>query len=456
MSILLTGATVVRSLDPPRLERGDLLVRERHVVGPIPGAANEAPLHAARLDCSGCLVIPGNVCAHTHVYSALARGMPYRLPAPSSFLEILQRIWWRLDRALEPETIRASALVAAHEALASGTTTLVDHHASPNAIDGSLDIIAEAFEEVGIRGVLCYETSDRDGAKRARDGVEENRRFLQRVAEGRWPLARGMVGAHASFTLSEETLAASVSVAREAGVGIHLHVAEDALDEADAVARYGRRVAHRLHAAGALDERALLAHAVHVDPAEAELIRATRATVAHNPRSNMNNAVGRAPLAWMRGRLALGSDGISGDMFEESRAAYLRRREDGLDAGLNLPLELLARGATVAGRAFGEPLFGHLDPGAPADLVVLDYAPPTPLQAENLAGHWTFGLGALQVRHVIVGGELVLRDGRTTRVDPQEIAVEARRAASRLWSRMDGIAPHSFAPSVLLATVGGS
>ncbi len=456
MTILLTGGTLVRSLDPPRVEPGDLLVRERHLVEPMPAGSDGAAVPAERIDCSGCLVIPGNVCAHTHAYSALARGMPYRLAPPSSFLEILQRVWWRLDRALEPETIRASALVAAQEALLSGTTTLVDHHASPNAIDGSLDIIAEAFEEVGIRGLLCYETSDRDGASRARDGVEENRRFLRRTDERRWPLARGMVGAHASFTLSDETLAACASLAREAGTGIHLHVAEDALDEADAVARSGRRVAHRLHAAGALDERALLAHAVHVDPSEAELIRATRATVVHNPRSNMNNAVGRAPLGWLQGRLALGSDGISGDMFDEGRAAYLRRREDGLDASPSLPLEVLARGASVAGRAFGEPLLGHLDPGAPADLVVLDYAPPTPLLAENLAGHWAFGLGALQVRDVMVGGRLVVRNGQPTRVDPQEIAAEARRAATRLWGRMEAIAPHPFAPSLLLATLGGS
>ncbi len=454
MTILLTGGTIVRSLDPPRIGRGDLVVREQHLVDLAP-AATDGAAEQTELDCRGCLIVPGNVCAHTHAYSALARGMPYRLAPPSSFLEILQRVWWRLDRALEPETIRASALVAAYEALVSGTTTLVDHHASPNAIDGSLDIVAEAFEEVGIRGILCYETSDRDGASGARDGVEENRRFLRRTAEGRWPLARGMVGAHASFTLSDETLAACAALARESGAGLHLHVAEDALDEADAVARSGRRVAHRLHAAGALDERALLAHAVHVDPSEAELIRASRATVAHNPRSNMNNAVGRTPLGWLSGRVALGSDGISGDMFEEGRAAYLRRREDGLDASPALPLELLGRGASVAARAFGEPLLGHLDPGAPADLIVLEYAPPTPLLAENLAGHWAFGLGARQVRHVIVGGELVLRDGRPTRIDPQEIAVEARRAATRLWGRMEAIGPHPFTPSLLLATVGG-
>lgn len=453
MSLLLTGGRVLRSLDPPRLTTEDLLVADGRLDDARAGSSVEAA--AERLDCSGCLVIPGNVCAHTHAYSALARGMPYRLPAATSFLEILQRVWWRLDRALDPEAIRASALVAALDAIRSGTTTLVDHHASPHAIDGSLDIVAEAFEEVGLRGVLCYETSDRDGANRAREGVEENRRFLQRAAEGRWPLARGMVGAHASFTLSDETLADCVAVAREGKTGIHLHVAEDAVDEADAVARCGKRVVQRLHAAGALDERSLLAHAVHVDPAEAELIRAARATVAHNPRSNMNNGVGRTPLAWLAGRLALGTDGISGDMFEESRAAHLRRREDELDADPAHPLALLARGATLAGRAFGEPLLGQLEPGAPADLVVLDYAAPTPLDGDELPAHWIFGLAGANVRDVIIGGQLVLRDRRPTRVDAEAVAAEARRAAQRLWERLDKIGPHGFAPSRLLTTVGG-
>lgn len=453
MSLLLTGGQVVWSLDPPRLAGADLLIADGRISEPTAGGPGAAPVE--RIDCDGCLVIPGNVCAHTHAYSALARGMPFRLAAPTSFLEILQRVWWRLDRALEPDTIRASALVAALEAVRSGTTTLVDHHASPHAIDGSLDIVAEAFEEVGLRGVLCYETSDRDGATRARDGVEENRRFLQRVAEGRWPLARGMVGAHASFTLSEETLAECVAVARETKTGIHVHVAEDAVDEADAVARFGRRTVQRLHAEGALDERSLLAHAVHVDPAEAELIRATRATVAHNPRSNMNNGVGRAPLAWLAGRLALGTDGISGDMFEESHVAHLRRREDDLEAAPAFPLELLARGAGVAGRAFGEPLLGRLEPGAPADLVVLDYRAPTPVDQDQLASHWLFGLGAAHVRDVVVGGEIVLRERRPTRVDADEIAMEARQAARKLWDRLEGIGPHTFAPSRLLSTVGG-
>ena len=212
MSLLLTGGTVVRSIAPPVVDPGDLLVEDGRIA--LVGAVGEP---TERIDCTGCLIVPGNVCAHTHLYSALARGMPYRLEPPRSFMEILQRVWWRLDRALDETTIRASALAGGMEALLAGTTTLIDHHASPAAVDGSLDIIADALAGLGIRSVLCYETSDRDGPDVARAGLAENDRFLAAVAAGRYPLARGMVGAHASFTLSDGTMEGLATLAASGG-----------------------------------------------------------------------------------------------------------------------------------------------------------------------------------------------------------------------------------------------
>lgn len=452
MNLLLTGATVVRALDPPIVERADLHVRDGRIAAAGPALAVDAPT----LDCNGCLLIPGNVNAHAHAYSALARGMPYSLAPPATFLEILQRVWWRLDRALDGPMIRASALVAGREALLAGTTTLVDHHASPNSIDGSLHLIAEAFGELGLRSVLAYEVTDRDGPERSAAGLEENARFLRRCAEGSYPLARGMVGAHASFTLGDETLAACAALAGRTGSGMHIHVAEDAVDEADAVARTGGRVVQRLAAAGALDELALLAHGVHLDPGEAELVRFARAAVAHNPRSNMNNGVGRTPLGWLGDRVALGTDGIGGDLFEESRTAFLRRREEELGTGPDWALARLAVGATLPGRAFADPLLGRLEPGAPADLVVLDYSAPTPLDAATLAGHWIFGLASSSVRDVIVDGELVVRDRRLTRVDDSELIAVANEQTARLWARLEEIGTHPFTPSRLLATTIGA
>jgi putative selenium metabolism protein SsnA len=442
MTAILRGATVITSLDPVEVVAGDVRVEGGRIaeIGPAPAGSG-----AAR-DCSGCLVVPGNVCAHTHLYSALARGMPYALPPPASFVQILQRIWWRLDRALDEGGVRASALTGGMEALLSGTTTLVDHHASPNAIDGSLDVIAESLESLGVRSVLCYETTDRDGAARAGAGLEENRRFLDAVRRGRRPLARGLVGAHASFTLSDETLAACVDATREFGVGLHVHLAEDAADEQDALARYAVRVADRLARAGALDERTLLAHGVHLDDGEIAQVRAANATVAHNARSNMNNSIGRARVSLLGSRVVLGTDGIGADMFEESRAAYFRLREDGDGAGADWPLARLAEGARLAGRAFGEPLLGRLEPGAPADLVVLDYTAPAPVDESSFAGHWVFGLSARAVRDVMVAGEWVVSDRRLTRADQARLAAEARVEAGRLWRRLDGIGAHGFEP----------
>jgi len=440
MSLLLHGGRVVTSLHPSTMAEADILISDGRVAAA--GDGIDAP-GASRIDCGGCLVLPGNVCAHTHVYSALARGMPFALEPPTNFVEILQRMWWRLDRALDEESVRASALVGGMEALLAGTTTLVDHHASPNAIDGSLDVIADAFGSLGLRSVLCYEVTDRDGPERSVVGVQENRRFLARTPA---PLARGMVGAHASFTLSEETLAACVDVGREAGAGIHVHAAEDTADERDAEARFGRRVVRRLADAGALDERTLLAHCVHLDQGERELVRGSGAAVAHNARSNMNNGVGRTPLADLGPRVALGTDGIGADMFEESRAGFFRFREDTLAAPFDWPLAHLAQGARLAGELFGEPSLGDIMPGAPADLVVLDYTAPAPLTGDNLPGHWVFGMSSRAVRDVVVAGEAVVRDRRLTTLDQDELATKAAVDARRLWERMEEIGPHPYEP----------
>ncbi|HLX32142.1 MAG TPA: amidohydrolase family protein [Gaiellaceae bacterium] len=410
---------IVRSLEPLRVDEGELWVADGRIAEPGNGE---------RVDPGSGLVLPGNVCAHTHLYSALARGMPYTLEPPRDFLQILQRVWWRLDRALDEDSIRASALVGGMEALLSGTTTLIDHHASPNAIDGSLDVVADALESLGLRSALCYETSDRDGSERAQAGVDENRRFL---ATSR-PLTRGLIGAHASFTLSDETLLACA----EAGP-LHIHAAEGVVD---------RGAVGRLVRLGVLDEHTLLAHGIHVDDDELADFRASGATLVHNARSNMNNAVGRARVLELGSRVALGTDGIGSDMFEESRAAWFRLHEDDLLAPWSFPLATLAESARLAGRIFGEPLLGTLEPGAPADLVVLDYVPPAPLDEGNLGGHWIFGLASRHVRDVMVAGTWVVRGRRLALADQDALAADARREAARLWARLAETPEHTFGP----------
>jgi putative selenium metabolism protein SsnA len=446
MDLVLSGGTVVTALDPPSVTFGSIAIRD----GRVAAVEGVVPPAASSIDCTGCLVIPGNVCTHHHLYSSLARGMPYRLEPPETFVQILQRVWWRLDRALDPSSILWSAWLGGADALLAGTTTIVDHHASPSAIEDSLEWVDRGLRGLGVRRILCYEVTDRDGLDTAAAGLEETHRRLKEQisdAQGLGRIRRTMVGAHASFTMSPETLAACVSLANDFDVGIHVHVAEDAADQRDAEARFGRRVVERLADAGALTERSLLAHCVHVDDREIDLIRDSRAWVAHNPRSNMSNRVGRAPVARLGERVALGTDGIGGDLFAESQAAYWRGHEDDPSISPSLVLDRLAAGATFAGLGFGEPLLGRIEPGAPADLVVLDYDPPTPLSAENLAGHWVFGLSASHVRDVVVDGSVVVRERRLLQGGEGDPGAFSQAAAQDLWERMDAIPAHPFEPA---------
>ena len=335
---------------------------------------------------------PGLVCAHHHLYSALARGMPAPPRSPRNFVEILELVWWRLDRALDLEMIRWSARLGALEALESGTTAIIDHHSSPNAIEGSLDAIAEACAEVGVRVVCCYEVTDRNGADGAKAGLAENERFLR--AGG-----RGFVGAHACFTLSDETLDAVCGLAADLGVGVHLHVAEDTVD-----APAGARLAPLAR------DNWLLAHGVHLD-------RELPGTVVHNPRSNLNNAVGYGRPARF-GRVALGTDGIGADMLDEFRLAYALARDSDLDATPEQPWNWLEAGAAFV-------------PEVHDDVVTWSYSPIEPW---HLA--YTTGVHPVEVE---VAGEVVLDELGPTRVDAAEIRAKAAEQSQRLFRRMEDV-----------------
>lgn len=433
--MLLRDATVA-SLDPPKVERTSLRVTGDRIVERDPGLAATAGEEV--LDLDGALVLPGLVNAHTHLYSALARGMPGPAEAPRSFPEILERVWWPLDRALDEEAVYLSGLVGAIEAARSGSTLLFDHHASPAFIRGSLAILRRAVEEVGLRSVLCYEASDRNGALGRDEAIAESRAFL---SGGRTAFTRGMVGAHASFTLSDESLGLLASVARELGSSLHVHVAEDRADVIDCQQRLGEGLVERLKRHGLLTARTLLVHGVHLDEAEALEAQACGAWLVHCPRSNMNNAVGQARTAVFR-RAALGTDGLDQDLLAETRAAFLKMRDGGRADAAPAALEMLAGGHRLASAFFGLPL-GSLDVpqqrgavGVPADLVILDYRPPTPLRAENLAGHLLFGIDRSHVRSTIVAGRFVLRDRRIATLDEGAVLARARVTAERLWRRM--------------------
>ena len=426
--MLLKGATVA-TLDPPLVEAVDLRVDGERIAER--GRALSVIPGEDVLDLAGAVVVPGLVNAHTHLYSALARGMPAPRVAPRNFVEILERVWWRLDRALDAEAVYLSGLTGAIEAALSGTTLLIDHHSSPSFIQGSLGALQKAIEEVGLRSALCYEVTDRNGTEGRDRGLEENESFLSLPS----PLTRGMIGGHASFTLSPDSLDRLRALVQRTGGAFHVHAAEDRADVEDCRARYGIGLAQRLDAHGLLAARTLLAHCVHLTEAEVAEAAVRGCWIAHNPRSNMNNAVGYAPTGALK-RAALGTDGMDGDMLAETRAAYLKMRDAGRADAFPAALELLAGGHRLAAAVFGLP-FGKIDAGAPADLVVLAYAPPTPLHTDNLGGHLLFGMDRSHVTSVMVAGRWVVRDRRLVGVDAAAAFARAREAAPRLWARME-------------------
>jgi putative selenium metabolism protein SsnA len=444
--MLITHARIATlGQDPQLIDDGALLIRE----GRIAAVDTTATLTAqypdeARLDAEGQLALPAALCGHTHFYGAFARGWSYPGPPAASFGEILERLWWRLDQELTLEDVRASARVCLADAVRHGTTTLIDHHASPNAIAGSLDVIAEAVVTSGVRAALCYEVTDRDGPARAQAGIAENVRFLQRMRATPHPQLAASFGLHASLTLSDATLADAVAAAAAFQTGFHLHAAEGIEDVEDSLRRSGKRVVHRLHDAGILGPRTLVAHAVHVDRREMDVLAATETWVSHQPRSNMNNAVGFAPVERMRDRgvqVALGNDGFSNNMFAEMKAAYLahklvQRDPTAMPADLDLRLAYDAN-AELAQVFWPEQQLGCLVPGAIADLVLLDYHPTTPLTAGNLAWHLIFGYEASAITTTISAGRVLMRDRRLLTLDEAAITAQARERAAALWARVE-------------------
>lgn len=397
------------------------------------------------IDAKGALVMPGAICAHTHFYGAMARGMAIPGPAPKDFPEILERLWWSLDKALDKDAVRLSALVCLIDAIKHGTTTLIDHHASPNFIEGSLDVIADAVEQAGLRAVLCYEVTDRDGQAKAEAGIAENVRFIQ-AARGRRHIGASF-GLHASLTLSEETLKKCAEAGAKVGSGFHIHVAEHEADEYDSLNKSGKRVVRRLADAGILGEKTIVAHVVHCDAWELELLRDSGTWVTHQPRSNMNNAVGAAPIDTMLAaemRLCLGNDGFSNNMWEDWKAAYLLQklahRDPRRAPGDGIARMAMVNNARLAEVFFPEVRLGRLQVGAAADLMIVDYHPYTPLTAGNLPWHILFGFEASMVRTTIASGKVLMRDHEILVLDEAAVAAEARALAPQIWERYQNFA----------------
>ncbi len=406
----------------------------------------EAQVRAARpddevVDARGGVILPGFINLHTHLYSAFARGMALPGEAPRNFTEILERLWWKVDKALTPEDCHQSALCMMVEAVAAGSTTLFDHHASPGAVRGSLDAIAEAARRVGIRACLCYEVSDRDGPAVRDQGLEENSAFIEACAKGDGPV-KGLFGLHAAFTLEDETLARAGERANALDVGCHIHVAEDGVDDLTCRRRFGAPLVDRLLKHRILKPKTIAAHCIHLgDPAIRQLGE-SGAMVAHNPQSNANNAVGVAPLGKLRlagSPIGLGTDGYTHNMVSAMvtmTQVHKLASRDPRACGFAEPVSAaFEANAVFASQIFRAPL-GRIAPGALADLVVWDYVPYTPLTAANVPGHLIFGFPQARARTAIIDGKLVMRDGEFPGLDRQAIAARGRELAAKLWQRL--------------------
>jgi len=389
------------------------------------------------IDAEGKILMPGFICTHTHIYSTFARGMSLKGGSTSNFLEILENLWWRLDKKLTHEDIYYSALVTLIESIKSGVTCLFDHHAAPNSVEGSLDILEKAFRELGVRGTLCYEVSDRDGEEIALKGIEENIRFLNKPQKD--DMIKGLFGLHASFTLSDKTLREASLKGNEAKAGFHIHAAEGPEDLAFNKKHYNKGVVERLEEFSIINERSILAHCIHVSPKEKDLLK--KGIVIHNPESNMNNAVGYCDVIDLLNRgvlVGLGSDGFSSNPFRAMDICYVLHKHEKENPNVMTPNDVIRmsikNNGKIASKYFKNEV-GKLKKGAKADIIFIDYNSPTPIDRENVCGHIIFGINSNLVTDSIINGKVVMRDRKLLNINEKEIYRYSRELARSLWER---------------------
>jgi putative selenium metabolism protein SsnA len=445
--MLITNATVVTWQKPNQLLSNyaiHILGDKIHDIGSQSKMMTQYPDEPI-LDANGQLVMPGNICAHTHFYGAFSRGMNIPGDPPKDFSEILSKIWWPLDKALTHEDVYYSTLVCLIDAIKHGTTTLIDHHSSPNCIDGSLDVIADAVRKSGTRCVLSYEVSDRNGTDNAKAGIAENVRFINSLKQTNTDSStiKASFGLHASMTLSSNTLNACRNAIPD-NVGFHIHAAESTMDEYDSINKYKKRVIDRLFDHNILGPQSIVAHAVHVDNQEVIRLMDTGTWVTHQPRSNMNNGVGVAAvdsLLRIGIKLCLGNDGFSNSMWEEWKTAYLLQKVANLDprplSASEVAKIAIYNNAALANVFFRDSLFGEIAPGAYADLIFVDYLSPTPLHEGNLPWHIIFGFRDSMITTTIVGGKILMKDRELTSLDEKGISTRSRELSIKAWQRYE-------------------
>ncbi|MCF7797298.1 MAG: amidohydrolase family protein [Lentisphaeria bacterium] len=436
MNKVLTHLRILRPYSEPAfIETGWIRLIDGRIA-----AFGEMPVllepEETEINMSGKLVLPGMVNAHTHLYSTLAMGMPPPSRAPVNFRQILESVWWRLDRALDEDSIRVSFQAGLLACLRTGVTTVFDHHSSPAWIKGSLTLLADVAREMGIKISTAYEVSDRNGAENFQQGLAENLTTMERYQND--PVVHPMLGLHASFTLSDESL----ETVRRAlddfpETGIHIHLAEDITDHHDSGERGYQSVVQRLSEYDLIHSHNLYAHGIHITPDDADTLFNSNANLVHNPTSNANNRVGilNGVTLELLG-YGLGTDGMQANLLDEARTGALIRSSKMTQGQPNVDyLKLLfENNPRIASKLFGYNL-NWIEPGVPADLVFYDYQARTELSYENWAAHLLYGLG--QPDDVMTDGAFMIRNGDPVGIDGREILENARVASGRLWQAME-------------------
>ncbi|WP_312117989.1 putative aminohydrolase SsnA [Kosakonia cowanii] len=443
MSITILKNATAAQLFPAKVwQQVDIAIKDDLILA-VDSGLEQRYMGAQVIEMQGRLVMPGLVCAHNHFYSGLSRGIQAKIAPSSDFISTLKNLWWRLDRAIDAESLYYSALICALEAVRSGCTAVIDHHASPGYIAGSLSQLRRAFLIVGLRGMTCFETTDRnEGLREVCKGVEENIRFAKEIDAARQKeqepyLVEACIGAHAPFTVPHEGLVMLSEARKATGRGLHIHVAEDRYDVAHSHHHYGKDPLERLAEYDLLDEKTLVAHGLYLSDIDISLLNDHNGFLIHNARSNMNNHVGYNHRLSQFRHLALGTDGIGSDMFEELKFAFFKHRDAGGALWPDSFARALYNGNEVLNRNFNA-RFGRIEAGYKADLTICDYLPPTPLIDANIAGHLAFGLSSNSVHSVMVNGRMIYQDRRFT-LDCAPLFAEAQAVAKRLWAKMDAL-----------------
>ncbi len=393
------------------------------------------------IDANGGMIMPGLINTHNHIYSAFARGLSIKGYNPHDFNDILEGMWWKIDRLLTKENDRLSAYAVYIDCIKNGVTTVFDHHASYFDIPGSLDTLVDAAKELGVRTSLCYEVSDRDGEQKTTEAILENERMILRANADESDMLKGMMGLHAAFTLSDKTLA-ECKKHTPSYTGFHVHVAEGPGDQIDSLKKYNKRIVERLFETGILGEKTLAIHCVHVNPAEMALLKETDTMVVHNPESNMGNAVGCGPVIRLFAEnilLGLGTDGYTNDMIESYKVGNIIHKHNLCDPTVawgEIPAMLFENNPRIAGRFFKRPL-GVLKSGAYADIIVTDYDPLTPMDGGNVNGHILFGMNGRSVVTTVCNGKVLMKDRKVLVADEKAVMQECRLSASKLWKSIN-------------------